>query len=290
MLILCAVSAHARDIVAVQSLKVKPYEDAVKSFRSVNNASMTRVVLAELQGRDPLKLIRDEHPKMILAIGSEALTLVKRIKDVPIVYMMVLNPGAIVQGSSNITGVSLNIPPERQLHIFQRVLPSHIKRIGLIYDPAKTAGYVRHALKVAHTYGFEIVAREVHSPKEVAPLINGLQGQIDAYWMVPDQTLMTPDTVEHLLLFSIDTMVPVLSFATKYVEMGALMAVNFDVHDLGKQTAEVARRVLNGVWPTEIAPADAKHCYLKYNFKVAHKLDIGYDENVIRRLNPGGKE
>lgn len=290
LLVLFAVSAQAHDIVAVQSVRVKPYEDAVRGFRSVNNASMTRIVLSELQGRDLYKLIRDERPKVILAIGSDALALVKRIKDIPIVYMMVLNPASIIQGHSNITGVSMNISAERQLHIFQKVLPSRIKRIGLIYDPTKTTAYVRHAAKIARAYGFEIVAREARSPKEVAPLINSLHGRIDAYWMVPDQTLMTPDTVEHLLLFSVDTMVPVLSFATKYVEMGALMSVNFDVVDLGRQAAELARKVQNGVWPGDLPPIDARRSYLKYNSKVAHKLEIGYDEDTVNRFSPEGSE
>jgi len=272
--VLLAASVHARDIVVVQSMHVPPYEDALKGFRSGCSASMSGIVLSELQGRDPVKLIREQHPKMILAIGSDALTAVKRITDIPVVYMMVLNPRVITQGSPNITGVSMNIPPEKEFQFFRKVLPHRYKRIGVVYNPARTGDYVRQAMRAAKSYGFDIVASEARSPKEVPELVSTLAGRIDAYWMIPDQALMTPDTVEHLLLFSIDTMVPVLTFAPKYVEMGALLSVNFDAADLGRQAGDLARKVLEGTEVGDIPQVDARHCRLMRNPIVEKKLGV----------------
>lgn len=267
-------TAHGHEILALQGLQVKPYEDALRGFKSACGAEMKRLVISDITGSDLTGPVREERPRLILAIGADALTKVKRIKDIPIIYLMVLNPQQIIApGGKNITGVSMNIPPEKYLSLFRKILPPE-SMVGLLYDPARTGPFVKKAQQAARTLGIELLAKEVHRPRDVPELLNGMKGMISAFWMLPDTTVVTPETVEFLLLFSQEHNIPIITFANKYVEMGALISLDIDAYDLGRQAGEMAKKVLGGTAVQDLPKTDARRSMLKINRNVARKLRI----------------
>lgn len=116
-------------IMAVQSMRVKPYEEAMRGFKSVANFEINRLILAESEGADLIKKINKVRPDVVLSIGMEALSKLKTIKNIPIVYLMVLNPQSLIEPDRNISGVSMIISPARQLKALLKVLPE-VKRVG----------------------------------------------------------------------------------------------------------------------------------------------------------------
>jgi putative ABC transport system substrate-binding protein len=152
--ILCHGLAEAgQEILAVQSIRVAPYEEAIKGFESACNVKLQRLVISDLQGRDVVKKIREIRPDLVLAIGMDALLRVKRIKNIPIVYLMVLNSQSMLAGE-NITGVSMNIPQEKQLTALLQILPD-LKNIGLLYDPDRTGHLAKSAQDAAGKTGIK---------------------------------------------------------------------------------------------------------------------------------------
>ena len=244
-LIIChGVAGAGQEIVAVESIRVAPYEEAIKGFKSVCDARIKRLVVSELKGTDVVEKIHKIRPDMVLAIGMEALTRVKRIKNIPVVYLMVLNPQSIVSGEKNITGVSMNIPQESQLLTLLEALPD-MKAIGLLYDPDRTGYLAERARDAARKTGIKLIAKEVHSSKRVPSLIKDMTGKIDIFWMLPDLTVITPETVEFLLLISLGNNIPILTFSEKYVELGALLSIGIDAFDIGCQAGEIAKKILS---------------------------------------------
>ncbi|UCF73786.1 MAG: ABC transporter substrate-binding protein, partial [Deltaproteobacteria bacterium] len=222
------------------------------------------------------------RPDMVLAIGMDALSMVRRIKNIPIVYLMVLNPRSILSGEKNITGVSMNIPQERQLRVFLEALPD-LKTIGLLYDPDRTGYLAENAREAARDIGINLIAKEVHRSNDVPLLIKDMKEKIDAFWMLPDLTVISPETVEYLLLFSLENTIPILTFAEKYVELGALMSVGIDAFDIGTQAGEMAEKILSGRHEKNIQGVNARKAVISINLKVARKLRITVDEKIIRK-------
>ena len=264
------------EIVVVQSIRVKPYEEAIKGFLSVCNAGIKRVVLSESRGADALRKIKDIGPEMVLAIGSDALSMAKRIKSIPIVYVMVLNPQSRLSGEENIRGVSMNIPPKQQLTALLRAVP-HVKTVGLLYNPNRTGRFVKEAQVAVLGIGINLVAREIYSPKNAPSLIMDMKGQIDAFWMLPDITVITPQTVEFLLLFSLENNIPLLTFSDKYVEAGAFMSTGIDAFDMGRQAGEIASKILSGTDLKNVQHVGARRLVVSTNLMVARKLGINVD-------------
>lgn len=282
MMLLAGTGEAAQKVLALQSYRVAPYEEALLGATSVMGASVKKLVLSEIEGIDIAKKIRQERPDVILAIGSDALARVRKIKDTPIVYLMVLDPLDSLTNGDNITGISMNVAPERQMASFQSVMP-RLKRVGLLYNPARSSQLFRKAQSAARGLGIEVVAREVRSSREVFSLLEGMKGEIDAFWMLPDSTVVTPETVELLLLHCLNQRIPVLTFSDKYVEMGALIALDLDPYDLGRQAGEQVRKILSGTPLRNISRTDPRSTVLTVNAKIARKLGIPLSEETMGR-------
>ncbi|MDY6863928.1 MAG: ABC transporter substrate-binding protein [Thermodesulfobacteriota bacterium] len=279
---LCYCSAGAcHEVLAVQSISVKPYDEAIEGFKSACDVKINRLFTKGLEGADVARKINRIKPEIVLAVGSDALQQVKRIKNIPVVYLMVLNPQSILSGEKNITGVSMNIPQKTQLVALFNTRP-FIKNIGLLYDPERTGHIVDEAKDAAGEIGIKLITQEVHNSKEVTSLIMNMKGKIDAFWMVPDITVITPETVEFLLLFSLNNGIPILSFSKKYVEMGALMSIGIDAFDIGMQAGEMCKNILSGGDVMNVHMVDPRNAVISVNLKTAKNLGINIDKETIK--------
>lgn len=261
------------EVVAIQSFRVKPYEQALKGFSSVSQAKMKRLVISELKGVDILKKIRQADPALVLAVGMEALALAKTIKDIPVVYLMVLNPQSILDGEKNITGVSMYIPPGKHLAALKDTLPG-AQTIGFLYDPQRSGRFVKEARRAAAEMQVQLVGREIHDPRQAPTLVMEMKDTIDVFWMLPDLTVITPETVEFLLLFSFENKIPLFTFSEKYVEMGAFLSMDIDAYDMGRQAGEMAQQIRAGADVRKISPTYARKAIVSTNLLIARKLGI----------------
>ena len=66
----------------------------------------------------------------------------------------ILNPDKIFDVSGEVCGISLDIPAEKIVHIFSKVLPS-LTRIGLLYDPKNNRTFARQAVREAAVVGWK---------------------------------------------------------------------------------------------------------------------------------------
>jgi putative ABC transport system substrate-binding protein len=269
-------------VLVVQSLSVAPYEEALAGFKSVCDAEITKVVLSNQEKVNPSQIIQFNKPELILAIGMDALTKIKEIEDIPIVYMMVLNPQAITFGEKNISGISMTLSPEKQVTTILEVLPA-IKRIGTLYNPDRTGNFIKGAVNTAHNTGVSLVTEKIQSTKEVPSALKNIQKKIDAFWMIPDIIVYSPETIEFLLLFFLENQKPIISFSEKYVEMGTLMSISVDPFDIGKQAGGMAKAILSNGGKRDVQRIDARKAVILINLKIAKKMGITIDEKVLAK-------
>lgn len=275
--------AAAWDVLVVQNFRAKPYSEALRGFRTSCNATVHELVISELNGEDVAAEVRRRKPDLILAMGMDALLKVRKIKEKPVVYLMVLNPSSALTGEANITGVSMEIPPDKQLALFRKGLP-RLKRIGLIYNPKNTGHLVARALKAAERSGIELTALKANKNGDFPELLNSMKGNIDAYWMLPDSMTITPQSVEYLILFSMQNRIPVFTFSEKYLRIGAFLSLEINTFTMGKQAGEMARKILSGTSVVELSRADASDAILTVNHRVAQKLGISISSEAFSKI------
>ncbi len=270
-------------IAAVYSLNVPPYETAVQGAQSLFRQSFTHIALADLPNPDIQEELRFANADLILAIGTNALTAVKNIRNIPVVYVMALHPENIVNGATNITGVDMVIPPEKQMTALLKIIPS-VQSVGLLYDPSQTGMLRQKAESAAVVLNLQLRSAPAYSSNQVPDLLKNFKNQVDVFWMIPDLTVVTPKTVEFLILFSIENKIPILTFSDKYLKLGALISISADPYDMGLQAGEMAQRILNGTPVQSIPRAEARNPLISVNPKVAAKLGIQLEGKILNEV------
>ncbi|HBI14089.1 MAG TPA: hypothetical protein DDY20_00965 [Desulfobulbaceae bacterium] len=96
--------------------------------------------------------------------------------------------------------------------------------------------------------------------------------------MVPDITVLTPQNVDYILLFSMENRVPIFTFAKKYLDQGAALSVSFDTVDMGKQAGELACKILNGTMPADLPPEAVRKVVVEINANTLKMLGIVFQE------------
>jgi putative ABC transport system substrate-binding protein len=289
-------AASAANIAVVMSANVEAYGEAVRGFRE----SLRHRIVAQYdmegdldRGRKIVAEIQSKvKPDLILAVGIWALQVAAaQATSVPVVYAMVLNPSSIVGVEpNNITGASMNVPVEQTIRLFKQLGPQ-VRRIGVVYDRAKTGYLVRRAEAVARDEGLQLIAKEIGSAKEAIPALDSLQElRIDALWILPDETNLAPAVVQQMLLLSYRKKIPLLGLSENQAQMGALLSLSFaSSEDIGRQAGELANSILAGKTPAEVPYTTARRVHLTVNLKAAQKLGmeipqsiLGMASNVIR--------
>ena len=283
LLLLLTGAAEAHHILVIQSTRVKPYEEAFRGFSRACHHEAIRFVVSEGKENEIGDFIREEQPRLIVAIGADALEQVRQIRTIPIIYLMVLNPSKIVPEAKNVTGVQMTPSPVQQVDLIRKALPN-VSKVGVLYDPNNLSKFVRQAADAARPLGLELVTREIRAPREVPGALLRLRGEIDAFWMLPDPSVVSPETMEFFILFSGENRIPLVSFSRKYVDMGALLALDTDPYDMGMQAGEMATRLLQDAGNRSIPRVEAARKTVKWvNPNVARRL--GLPRDLAERLN-----
>jgi len=284
--LLCSAALlSAAELVVVKSSGIKPYNDALEGFKSTCMCTVTELNLSEIGNEKIQEQIVRTKPVGVLAIGMDALRSVSTIKDPPIFYTMVTEYGlGFPANMKNYSGYSMDILPETYLRNMAGLFPD-AKRIGIIYSKQNSGKFVKEATAMSHSMEFEIVAREVSGPGEVPAVIESLKGRIDIVWMLPDTLVLTPQTVDAMLLFSFQNKVPVFSFSGKYVKMGALASLSADPFHLGAKTGELVAKKLNNHSYENPAHMHPTKVIMTINKKVAEKFGLPQNSDLFRKAD-----
>ena len=278
---ICGFAFSGQDIVVVQSLRIAPYEKAIEGAESVCGTRLQRLVMSEFKGDEFERELNRISPRLILAVGANALAKVRQVEKIPVVYMMVLNPMAsFSDGEQNITGVSMNISQEKQLTELIKLMPD-AKNIGVIFDPDRTGFFVSRALKTAENLGVKLITHEVKNSKDVIAGIMDMKSRVDIFWMLPDLTVITPETLKFLFLFSLENKIPVMTFSENYLKMGALISMNIDAFDMGRQAGEMVNQILSGKKVKSIRQVGARKADIIINKKIAKKMGVIIDSRIL---------
>ncbi|MBJ6723980.1 ABC transporter substrate-binding protein [Geomesophilobacter sediminis] len=257
------------DVLILQSLRDKGYQEAVQGFKRECTASSRTVVLSDFVAADLTRMVREERPKLIIAVGERAHEMSIKVREIPVLYMMVITPRHRLP--ANHSGVGMLIDPSRYVSVLDNL---GSRRIGVLFDPSRTGAYLKKAQSAARRSGMDLVVREVRSPRETPALLDSLRGRVDAIWMIPDLTAVSTATTEAFFLFSQGEMIPVVTFSDFYLTMGGAIALSIDRHDIGRQLGEMARQVLDGT-PVEELPAQSPRKFtIKANNGVLKKLRL----------------
>ena len=263
--------AQAYDVLVLQSRRDPGYEEVLKGFRTGNNPSERVIVMSDYAEVDVVRIVREERPKVILAVGDAALAATSGVKSTPVVAVMTLGIHSRKALPATLTGIGMYAPSESYMELFRAM---KVNRVGVLFSSAKSGWYLQSAQIAARNAGIELVTCEVSSSRDTLEQLSSLAGKVDALWMLPDTTAVTRETVEAYFRFGQQQAVPVVSFAANYLGLGAAAVIEIDRFALGRQVDAMIAAQLNGAGSGSELPAYPKTFTLKTNHGVLNNLGI----------------
>jgi putative ABC transport system substrate-binding protein len=235
--------AFGYDVLILQSRRDPAYDEVLKGFHNGNSTSERVIILSDYAEVDVVRILREDRPALILAVGDAALNATRPVRQTPVLAVMALGIHNGNGSRRNVTGIGVFAPPKQYLTLFKN-LKTH--RIGVIHNPSTSGWYLQMARQAAAELGIELVVRNVSAPRDTIAQLATLADNVDALWMLPDSTAVTRETTEFYFSFGQQHKVPVVSFASGYLGPGAAAVCDIDRNALGHQAAAMAAELLKG--------------------------------------------
>ncbi len=275
----------AQGIVVLKSYDIAPINQALAGFVATCPEPITTYDLGggTSDARGIIGRIMAAPPKLILAIGPQAAQVAKaEVQGIPVVFLLVRNPRKYGLEGDNIAGISLDVPIEAQLTMYKSLLPT-LQVLGVIYDPEKTGALVKEAGEVAGKFGLRFLATPVASQTEVPAALRSLLGKVDALWLLPDDTVVTPESLTFFLLTAFKQNLPVLTISDAFVEAGALASLSADYTDVGRQACQLSREIESGrLRPTQASVVPPTKVNITINLQTAGQLGLVLPPGVVQ--------
>ena len=286
---LCVNESMAMDIAILQSSDIPAYQEAIAGLKATGpiGAIYTEYDLqGDLElGKRLARKLRASNASLVVAVGLKAALAAKvEIVDVPIVYMMILDPLKHQLTAANMTGTLLEVPVDRQLKIMRTFLPT-LQRLGTLYDPAKTSSRVKEAMLQATISGFQLKGLPVESEKEVPQQLRTLLSDVEALWLMPDSTVLTNESIQFILESALARQVPVIGFSPEFTRLGALLSMSVNYFEVGRETGLLAKRILNGEGLLPLNPVPIERLKITVNLKTARFLGITFPKELTSLID-----
>jgi len=122
---------------------------------------------------------------------------------------------------------------------------------------------------------------EVETPQALPEALENLARRAEILWGITDQTVLSPQTAEPILLFSFRNRIPFTGLSTSWAKAGALYALDRDYNDIGLQCGEIAGKILQGTPINSIPPYPPRKVFYALNLKTADYMKLSIPETLV---------
>lgn len=196
------------------------------------------------------KLVSDND--VVLGIATPAAqSLLAASSKTPILFTAVTDPisaklvKSMEKPSGLATGTSDMSPIDQQVSLLQKLLPQ-AKTVGIMYTTSERNSEVQveEAEKLFQKAGIKVLKKGISSTNDVQDTAKSLMKDVDVVFVPTDNTIASAVTL--LGDLSRETKIPVVGGSKDMVEGGILFTYGPDYEKLGRQTAQMAVKVIKG--------------------------------------------
>ncbi|MCR2042879.1 ABC transporter substrate-binding protein [Anaerosalibacter massiliensis] len=187
---------------------------------------------------------------LIFAIATPAAQSAKQVtRNIPILFSAVTDPvkSEIIEDweniNENVTGTSDMAPTASQLKMFKEIDPN-IKTIGILYNTSETNSEIQieEVNKLASSEDLKVVTIGVSNVNELPQALNSIMKKADALYLLTDN--MVASSIELISKTAIENKMITVSAEETQVRGGALITNGISYYELGKQTGQMAKKIL----------------------------------------------
>lgn len=271
----------------MDSLKDNGYiegENVVFDFKNAQNDKSNAISIAQ-------KFVNDKVD-LIFAISTPSAQAVAQATDeIPVLITAVTDPvdAGLVQSmdkpGTNVTGTTDLNPVHLQLELVKKFVPD-AKKVGVLYNAGESNSEVQVAIarEAAEELGLELVEASVATTADVSQAAASLEGRVDAIYVPTDNTVVA--ALQTVIKVAEDSRIPVIVGEGDSVENGGLATYGIDYYVLGRQTGDMAVKVLRGeADPADMPVESQKDLQLYINKKAAEAMGVEIPAELLEQAD-----
>jgi putative ABC transport system substrate-binding protein len=226
-------------------------------------------------------LVRDGVDVIVTSGTTPTLAAKRATRTVPIVFAAAGDPvgtklvKSLQRPGQNVTGRSngqIELAGKR-VDEFRKLVPE-LERLAIIGNLGSKIipPEIAEIKKRARQLGISTVVHDTGQRKEIASIIKGLKGQVDAIFVCTSPSKTTNQLVVHSA--AAHAGLPTMHAFREYVELGGLMSYGPDFRAMFGHAAELVDKILRGKRPAELPVRIQKKCELVINGRTARTLGL----------------
>lgn len=224
---------------------------------------------------------------LVLAVATPAAqATAQNITDIPVLFTAVTDPvsAELVDSEEtpggNVTGTSDVAPIEDQLDLLKELVPD-ARTVGIVYASGEVNSQVQVDLakEAAGPRDLEIKTQTVTTANDIQQAVEAL-GDVDAIYVPTDNMVVAG--IASLVQVAEQKQIPVIAAEAGTVEGGAVATLGIDYKELGRQTGEMALRVLRDGEDTASMPVEkATEFTYVINEDAAERLGVTIPQKIL---------
>ncbi|CAO4840747.1 MAG: hypothetical protein CNLJKLNK_00242 [Holosporales bacterium] len=295
-----------KDVVAITQFAPHPSLDLIrKGIEDGLREKNYEIQFQNAQGNCGLSVqiaqkFAHSNAKIIIPITTPSTLSVYKIAypaKIPVVFSGVTDPvsvklsDAYLKPQPGITGVRDYLSPEKQISFLKNLFKgTHRIRIGTLYTVGESnaVAQVEAFEKALGSSGFSIKKVPIHQTADVAQATRKLVTEVDFILIFNDNTVVS--AMPQIVQIAKDGNIPVVATDPESVKCGAVAALAYDQYAMGKQTAALALKVIDGQKPENLAIETAHEMCVYIHEKMHKHFNLSIPKEHLKIIRIGEKE
>lgn len=268
----------------LDTLKENGYIEGQNLIIDYSNAQNDQSVLQSISQK-----FASANHDLILAIATpSAQAIAAATSNVPILITAVTDPvtaklvNSIEKPGTNVTGTTDMNPIKDQFELLKKLVPS-AKKVGIIYNAGEVNSQVqvKIAKTAANELGIEVFEATVATSADVLQAAQSFIGKADAIYIPTDNTVVS--AAQSVVQVTNKNKIPLFAGESSVINAGGLATIGINYENLGKQTGEMAIKVLKGTKPQDMPIENQKDFDIVINEETAKLLGITIPQELLSK-------
>ena len=234
LLLPAAFRAEAGELAAVISSPSAPYTQALSGFKAALPLPYEAYDASKPGFAPP------EDLRFVAAFGVRAAAV-----DYPPGTRLVYALAPVIARKPGWYEISMLPAPEAAMGAYQALQPS-LRRLAVFWAKYPDKRYLDELVKAGAPRGIAVIPVKIKGPDFFPERLRSLMGKMDAFWLMPDPTLINPGSLMVLANFSCANAIPFYAPTSALVQDGASASFSPDFEDAGAAAAQAISNIYHG--------------------------------------------
>jgi ABC-type uncharacterized transport system substrate-binding protein len=222
-------------VIILVSENIPAYSDVARELGRLlgKRASIQYLSSSLMENMKAINTLKNEDNVQIVSIGLNAAVAANTLTNHQVIFCQVYNFQDYALLSPNHKGVSMMTSFSKTFSTW-RTLSINAIDIGVISGPGFEE-VMQTAKSAALSQGFRLHHETVNSDKEYLYTFKKMSKQVQGYWLLPDNRVLSENILRDLMTFSVRNSKQVAVFSDELLKLGGLFSIQSNNKDIAQQ-------------------------------------------------------